>query len=125
MLPLTHTTHATESQSIDDKAHTPIALVNGDEPSTRKSALRAVAAQIEPIALDIDQAAALIGVSRSMFYELMDAGKIGPMGVKFGPKCVRFPLAELRAWAEAGMPSREIWQRDRQSAGKIKGSKGS
>ncbi len=66
---------------------------------------------IEPIAVDVDQAAALIGVSRSMFYALLDAGKIGPMGVKLGAKCHRFPLAELRAWAEAGMPSREQWQR--------------
>lgn len=125
MMPTTNAMDAAESQREDEGRHTPFALANGNEPSTRKSTLRTVAAQIEPIALDIDHAAALIGISRSMFYELMDAGKIGPMGVKFGPKCVRFPLAELRAWAEAGMPSREIWQRDRQATGKIKSSKGS
>jgi len=125
MTVLSQTTLTNESRHSDEDAPSPIALVVGDEPNTRKIALRTAAAQIEPIALDIDQAAALIGISRSMFYELMDKGKIGPMGVKFGPKCIRFPLAELRAWAEAGMPSREIWQRDRQSAGKIKGSKGS
>jgi len=119
------TTQTNESLPSDEDAPSPIALVIDDEPSTSKNAIRNADNQIELIALNAKQAASLIGVSRSMFYELMDAGKIGPMGVKFGPKCVRFPLAELRAWAEAGMPSREIWQRDRQSAGKIKGSKGS
>ena len=86
---------------------------------------RLTAPPVEPLAINVDQAAGLIGVSRSMFYELMDAGTIGPMPVKFGPKCCRFPLAELRAWAEAGMPSREQWQKMRtQLTGKIS-SKGS
>ena len=43
-----------------------------------------------------------------MFFKLADAGLIGPPGVRLG-RCVRYPLTELRAWAEAGMPPRHEW----------------
>ncbi|MBI1338079.1 MAG: helix-turn-helix domain-containing protein [Phycisphaera sp.] len=71
-------------------------------------------APIEPLAVDVTQAAALIGVSRSAFYKLVSAGRIGPRGVQLG-KHVRYPLAELREWAAAGMPPRHEWagRRDR------------
>ena len=65
---------------------------------------------IEPIAVSPEQAAALLGLSRSMFYKQLEAGHIGPAGVRLG-KCIRFPLAELRAWAAAGMPPRHEWER--------------
>lgn len=68
------------------------------------------ATQIEPIAVAPEQAAALLGLSRSMFYKQLEAGRIGPAGVRLG-KCIRFPLAELRAWAAAGMPPRHKWER--------------
>ena len=65
-------------------------------------------APLEPFAVDAAQAAALIGVSRSMFFKLVDAGRIGPTGVRLG-RCVRYPLPELRAWVAAGMPPRHEW----------------
>ena len=69
-------------------------------------------ALIEPLAVDAEQAAGLLGLSRSMFYKMADAGQIGPMGRRFG-KCIRYSLTELRAWAAAGMPPRHEWQRIR------------
>jgi excisionase family DNA binding protein len=65
--------------------------------------------QLEPLAVDAREAAALLGLSRSMFYKMMEAGRIGPQGRRFG-KAVRFSVAELRAWAAAGMPPRHVWQ---------------
>jgi len=66
-------------------------------------------AAIEPLAVDAEQAAVLLGMSRSMFYKMTEAGQIGPIGRRFG-KCVRYSLAELRSWSEAGMPPRHLWQ---------------
>ena len=75
-----------------------------DTPSHERSPL----ARLEPLAVDAEQAAALLGMSRSMFYKMNESGQIGPMGRRFG-KCVRWSVAELRAWAEAGMPPRHEW----------------
>ena len=65
-------------------------------------------APMEPLAVDSGQAARLLGLSRSMFYKMAEAGHIGPMGRRLG-KCVRYSVAELRAWAAAGMPPRHEW----------------
>ena len=105
-------TTAAPDNDVDDRPGTPATATGA----------AAAAAPIEPLAVDLDQAATLIGVSRSMFYELMKDGKIGPKPVQFGPRCCRFPLSELRAWAATGMPSREQWGRLRnQQASKING----
>ena len=66
-------------------------------------------APLEPLAVDAQQAAKLLGLSRSMFYKMAEAGRIGPQGVQLG-KCKRYSLAELRAWTAAGMPRRELWE---------------
>jgi excisionase family DNA binding protein len=71
--------------------------------------------QFEPLAIDARQAAMLLGLSRSMFYKMMEAGRIGPRGHRFG-KAVRFSVAELRAWAAAGMPPRQEWLMRRDKA---------
>ena len=65
-------------------------------------------APLEPLAVDAENASALLGMSRSMFYKMNESGQIGPMGRRFG-KCVRWSVAELRAWAAAGMPPRHEW----------------
>lgn len=63
---------------------------------------------LTPLAVDAEGAAAMLGLSRAMFYKQADAGRIGPMPVRFG-KSVRYSLHELRAWAAAGMPPRHEW----------------
>ena len=69
-------------------------------------------APVEPLAVDAEQAAGMLGLSRSMFYKMAESGQIGPMGRRFG-KCIRYSLTELRAWEAAGMPPRHEWRRTR------------
>ena len=71
-------------------------------------------ALIEPMAVSGEQAAALLNMTRSSFYKQLDAGKIGPEGRHFG-RLVRFSVTELRQWADAGMPDRSTWKRDKLS----------
>ena len=67
-------------------------------------------AAVEPLALTPEQAASLLGLSRSMFFKMAESGQIGPMGRRFG-RCLRYGLSELRAWVSAGMPPRHEWER--------------
>jgi hypothetical protein len=60
------------------------------------------------LAVDVDRAAAMFQMSGRMWRKLSAAGRIGPVGSKLG-KLRRYPLTELAAWAEAGMPSRAEW----------------
>ena len=68
-----------------------------------------VTAPVEPLAVGPETAGRLLGLSRSMFFKMVEAGRIGPMGQRFG-KCTRYSLTELREWAGAGMPPRHEWQ---------------
>ena len=79
-----------------------------DAGQSRRRAL--LLAPVEPLAVDAKQAADLLGLARSTFYKMQEAGRIGPQGIHFS-RCVRFSLAELRAWAAAGMPPRHEWER--------------
>lgn len=62
-----------------------------------------------PALLDHEQAASLLGISPSTLKRMARAGKIGPAPIKFSSRLVRWPEAELRAWAAAGCPSRKKW----------------
>lgn len=73
-------------------------------------------ASLEPLAVDAQQAAGLLGLSRSMFYKMVEAGKIGPAGRRFG-NCVRYSVAELRAWVAQGMPPRHEWSTTQEDDG--------
>ena len=75
-----------------------------------------IVAPLEPLAVDAEQAASLLGMSRSMFYKMAESGQIGPMGRRFG-KCVRYSVAELRDWSAAGMPPRHEWVKTRSQQG--------
>lgn len=66
-------------------------------------------APLELLAVSAEQAAALLGLSRSAFFKQADAGRIGPLPIRFG-KSVRYSLAELKSWAAAGCPTRDRWQ---------------
>lgn len=61
------------------------------------------------IAVDSFGAAALIDISRGMWMKLNANGQV-PQGRRLG-KCVRWSVAELKAWAAAGMPGRIAWER--------------
>ena len=64
---------------------------------------------IEPALCDAEGAAAMLGISVSMFHRLKSGGRIGPRKISFGAKCSRYSVAELREWARAGAPARSQW----------------
>jgi predicted DNA-binding transcriptional regulator AlpA len=68
-----------------------------------------------PVLLDCRQAAALLGVSRSQFWTLHNAGRV-PLPLRLSPRVVRWRSDELAAWVQAGCPNREIWEKRKQTA---------
>jgi len=62
------------------------------------------------ILVDANQAAALLGMSRSSFLRLDQRGLLGPRSVRLG-RLVRWHRAEIEAWAAAGCPPRVQWLR--------------
>lgn len=64
----------------------------------------------EKLLLTAGEAAELIGVSRSKFFELASAGRL-PRPVRLGARCPRWVLSEMRAWIAAGAPDTRSWER--------------
>ncbi len=68
---------------------------------------------IEPLLLNAEQTAELLGISRSKLYALHSAGQL-PLPLALGG-CVRWDRAELRAWLSARnpqtglLPNRQQW----------------
>ena len=73
------------------------------------------AAQIEPLLVDQMTAARMLGLGKTLFYELLATGQIPP-GVKLGRRRL-WSVDELKAWARANCPSREKWDRLREQKG--------
>lgn len=63
---------------------------------------------VPPIGLSAAEAAALLGVSESHFYNLHRTGRLGPLPVRMG-RAVRWSRKELIGWFEAGSPARNRW----------------
>ena len=61
-----------------------------------------------PIGLNATDAAALIGISPSHFFQLLKTGRIGPSAIRLG-RAKRYLRPELLDWLSAGAPSRERW----------------
>ena len=58
--------------------------------------------------LSAAQAASLCGVGRSTWWRLHASGRV-PSPVKLGSS-TRWKAAEIRAWVDAGCPSRDRWE---------------
>src|SRR5262245_30640445 len=61
-----------------------------------------------PLLLGVDEAAGLVGVSRSHFYYLDTTGQV-PSPVPFG-KVKRWARSVLKRWADAGCPPRDRFE---------------
>lgn len=59
--------------------------------------------------LEVREAAALVGVSRSTFWKLHSSGRV-PLPVRLGGRVVRWRREELQAWVSAGCPPRDHWK---------------
>jgi len=63
---------------------------------------------IEPFMVNAKEVARLLGISRSNFYGLLSAGRIGPAPIHLGRR-VLWQRAEIEAWVRADCPAREKW----------------
>jgi len=67
-----------------------------------------------PILVDAKGAAAILGLGRTLLYQLHASGRLGPRPVKLGKRSL-WVRAELEDWAAAGCPTREEWLRRKPS----------
>lgn len=64
---------------------------------------------VEKLLINASDAAKILGVGRSLFYEMNSSGRLGPTSVVLGSKNL-WSVDELREWVRAGCPARETWQ---------------
>ena len=62
---------------------------------------------VGPLLLSARQVADLLGIGLSTLWRLVSSGRT-PEPVKLG-RCTRWRADELRAWIDAGCPSRDRW----------------
>ena len=80
----------------------------GVQSASRGERFRARIGELEPLGVGADEAAALVGIGKTLWAELDSAGQI-PAPRKLGTRCV-WAVAELRDWMGAGCPERERWE---------------
>ena len=72
---------------------------------------RNILVRIEPVLVGVEDAASILSISVTAFKDLGRTGQLGPMPIQVGTLKRRlWSVCELRRWAEAGCPTREIWQ---------------
>jgi predicted DNA-binding transcriptional regulator AlpA len=67
---------------------------------------------MDRLLLKSEDAADVLGISRTHLYQLNSTGVIGPRPIKLG-KCSVWSYPELREWVIWGCPRREEWERIR------------
>ena len=70
--------------------------------------------QIEPLLVSPDEAAGLLEIGKTTFYQLCSSGRIGPMAIKFGRRSL-FRLDKLREWVSADCPPLVKWHAIREN----------
>ena len=66
---------------------------------------------IEPLLVGAVGAAKLVGVGKSLFYEMASTGRLGPMPISLTGKKKVWLRKELECWCEHRCPPREQWLR--------------
>jgi len=59
--------------------------------------------------LSAEDAATLLGVSRSHFYGLHSSGRLGPLPVRLGKRSL-WRRDELESWVASDCPARQCWE---------------
>ena len=65
---------------------------------------------MESLLLSAEDAAALLGIGRTLLYSMHSSGRLGPLPVKLGRRAL-WNRREIVAWVAAGCPAREQWLR--------------
>lgn len=63
----------------------------------------------DPIGIDAQAVATLLGISESHFFALLRTGRFGPQVRRLG-RAKRYDRDEVVAWFKAGCPARARWQ---------------
>ena len=63
-----------------------------------------------PLLLSAEDAATLLGISRSLFYSLHSAGKVGPLPIRLNRRTL-WSRKELELWVDNDCPTRPQWQK--------------
>jgi len=63
---------------------------------------------LTPLLVDVAGASKLLGVGKSLFYQMASTGSLGPTPVEFNSKRL-YSVLELRSWVEHKCPPREKW----------------
>jgi predicted DNA-binding transcriptional regulator AlpA len=67
------------------------------------------------LALPAAEVAKLLGISERHLWAMHSTGRLGPRPIALG-RAKRWRIDELRAWLDAGAPSRDKWLAMRESA---------
>ncbi len=97
-----------ENEKVVDRV--PTAVAGGMPKKMKQDHASTVVLATEPVLMTVKQAAQMLGISRSHFYSLDRAGRIGPMSIDLGGRRL-WRRHELECWVQAGCPRRDIWMR--------------
>ena len=61
---------------------------------------------VEPLLISVGAAADIIGIGKTLFLQLEQSGRIGPLPIKLGRRKL-YLLSELREWSNMRLPTRE------------------
>ena len=64
--------------------------------------------ETDPLLMNADQAAALLGIGRTLFYSMHSSGRLGPLPIRFGRR-ILWRQDELKRWISADCPARCEW----------------
>lgn len=62
----------------------------------------------EPLLVSADELCQMLSVGKSLFYEMKQSGRFGPVAIHFGRRVV-WRRSEVESWVEAGCPCRDEW----------------
>jgi excisionase family DNA binding protein len=83
--------------------------------STRESTPQSSPDQRVPLLVDVDEVARLLSISRTTVFKLINSDRmVAP--IRLG-RALRWNFEELRAWANAGCPSRYRWEAEKTGLG--------
>ena len=63
---------------------------------------------MSPLLVPPAEAAILIGVRKTLFYQMVSDGRLGPTAIELGSKRL-YRVQELSSWVNHGCPPREQW----------------
>ena len=78
------------------------------EPMNLEAMMSNPSTTLPPFQVGPAEAARLLGMKKTAFYEGLSSGRIGPVGTRIGGKRL-FLVEELQEYCRVGCPSRREW----------------